>query len=224
MRPTQTTIPDGDIMPEKFTFFESYFEAGKSLPVKERQQFFDAVIMYAFTGVEPELSGTVAAIFAIAKPIIAKSNIRAKSGQKGGSKTQANFKQTAKQNSSKTQANDEAKNNLLDENLNKNRASNIYSPSISISLEGGVGEILSIAASPQCGIAMTEQQAESYLANRQASGWRINGSQIVNIAADIKRYVLNWNEREREQQKRNGKSTTALQNSDMDYSATERGL
>lgn len=212
-------------MPEKFTFFESYFEAGKSLPVKERQQFFDAVIMYAFTGVEPELSGTVAAIFAIAKPIIAKSNIRAKSGQKGGSKTQANFKQTAKQNSSKTQANDEAKENLLDENLNKNRASNIYSPSISISLEGGVGEILSIAASPQCGIAMTEQQAESYLANRQASGWRINGSQIVNIAADIKRYVLNWNEREREQQKRNGgKSTTALQDGDMAYTANERGL
>lgn len=207
-------------MPEKITFFESYFEAGKSLPLKERQQFFDAVIMYAFTGVEPELSGTVAAIFAIAKPIIAKSNIRAKSGQKGGSKTQANFKQ----NSSKTQANDEAKNNLLDENLNKNRASNIYSPSISISLEGGVGEILSIAASPQCGIAMTEQQAESYLANRQASGWRINGSPIVNIAADIKRYVLNWNEREREQQKRNGKSSTALQDGDMAYSATERGL
>ena len=212
-------------MPEKFTFFESYFEAGKSLPIKERQQFFDAVIMYAFTGVEPELSGTVAAIFAIAKPIIAKSNSRAKSGQKGGSKTQANFKQNAKQNSSKTQATDEAKENLLDENLNKNRASNIYSPSISISLEGGVGEILSIAASPQCGVAMTEQQAEAYLANRQASGWRINGSQIVNIAADIKRYVLNWNEREREQQKRNGnKSTTALQDGDMAYSANERGL
>ena len=211
-------------MPEKFTFFESYFEAGKSLPVKERQQFFDAVIMYAFTGIEPELSGTVAAIFAIAKPIIAKSNTRAKSGAKGGSKTQANFKQTAKQNSSKTQANDEAKENLLDENLNKNRASNIYSPSISISLEGGVGEILSIASSPQCGIAMTEQQAECYLANRQASGWRINGSQIVNIAADIKRYVLNWNEREREQQKRLGKSSTALQDDEMAYSATERGM
>lgn len=210
-------------MPEKFTFFESYFEAGKSLPLKERQQFFDAVIMYAFTGVEPELSGTVAAIFAIAKPIIAKSNSRAKSGAKGGSKTQANFKQNAKQNSSKLQANDEAKENLLDENLNKNRASNIYSPSIS--LERGVGEILSIAASPQCGIAMTEQQAEAYLANRQASGWRINGSQIVNIAADIKRYVLNWNEREREQQKRNGnKSTTALQDGDMAYTANERGL
>ena len=107
--------------------------------------------------------------------------------------------------------------------MNKNRASNIYSPSIS--LERGVGEILSIAASPQCGIAMTEQQAEAYLANRQASGWRINGSQIVNIAADIKRYVLNWNEREREQQKRNGnKSTTALQDGDMAYTANERGL
>jgi hypothetical protein len=216
-------------MPEKFTFFESYFEAGKSLPLKERQQFFDAVIMYAFTGVEPELSGTVAAIFAIAKPIIAKSNIRAKSGQKGGSKTQANFKQTAKQNSSKTQANDEAndeaKNNLLDENLDKKCASNIYSLSISNSFQGGVGEILSIAESPQCGIVMTEQQAESYLAARQATGWRVNGSQIVNIAADIKRYVLNWNEKEREAQRRNaGKSDTALQSSDMAYTANERGL
>ena len=216
-------------MPETFTFFASYFEAGKSLPLKERQQFFDAVIMYAFTGVEPELSGTVAAIFAIAKPIIAKSNSRAKSGQKGGSKTQANFKQTAKQtakqNSSKTQANDEAKEKLLDENSDKKCASNIYSLSNSISFKGDVGEILSIAASPLCGIAMTEQQAESYLAARQATGWRVNGSQIVNIAADIKRFVLNWNEKEREAQRRNGsKSDTALQSSDMDYSANERGL
>jgi hypothetical protein len=208
-------------MPEKFTFFASYFEAGKSLPLKERQQFFDAVIMYAFTGVEPELSGTVAAIFTIAKPIIAKSNNRAKSGQKGGSKTQANFKQ----NSSKTQANDEAKEILLDENLSKNSASNIYSLSHSINFQGGVGEILSIAASPQCGIAMTEQQAESYLAARQATGWRVNGSQIVNLAADIKRFVLNWNEKEREAAKRNGnKSTTALQDGDMAYTANERGL
>lgn len=208
-------------MPEKFTFFESYFEAGKSLPLKERQQFFDAVIMYAFTGVEPELSGTVAAIFAIAKPIIAKSNSRAKSGAKGGSKTQANFKQNGKQNSSKL----EAKEILLDENSDKKCASNIYSLSNSISFQGGVGEILSIAASPQCGIAMTEQQAESYLAARQATGWRVNGSQIVNLAADIKRYVLNWNEKEREASKRNGnKSTTALQDGDMAYTANERGL
>lgn len=215
-------------MPEKFTFFESYFEAGKSLPLKERQQFFDAVIMYAFTGVEPELSGTVAAIFAIAKPIIAKSNTRAKSGAKGGSKTQANFKQNSSKPSSKTQANDEAKENLLDENSDKKCASNIYSLSISNSFQGGVGEILSIAESPQCGIVMTQQQAESYLAARQATGWRVNGSQIVNIAADIKRYVLNWNEKERDREKerqlRNGKSSTALQDSDMAYSATERGL
>lgn len=212
-------------MPEKFTFFESYFEAGKSLPVKERQQFFDAVIMYAFTGIEPELSGTVAAIFAIAKPIIAKSNTRAKSGAKGGSKTQANFKQNSSKPSSKTQANDETKEILLDENSDKKCASNIYSLSNSISFKGDVGEILSIAASPQCGIAMTEQQAESYLAARQATGWRVNGSQIVNLAADIKRYVLNWNEKEREAAKRNGnKSTTALQDGDMAYSATERGM
>ena len=138
---------------------------------------------------------------------------------------EAKLKQTAKQNSSKTQANDEAKEILLDENLSKNRASNIYSPSISISLEGGVGEILSIAESPQCGIKMTQQQAESYLAARQATGWRLNGSQIVNIAADIKRFVLNWNEREREAQRRNGsKSETALQSADMAYTANERGL
>lgn len=216
MRPQQLTIPDGDIMPDKFTFFESYFEAGKSLPVKERQQFFDAVIMYAFTGVEPEISGTVAAIFAIAKPIIAKSNARAKSGSKGGSKTQANFKQ----NSSKTQANGQAKEDFAGTEIEEKSVSNIYSYSTSYSFRG-VGDLLELAHSPQCGVAMTEEQAEAYLLSRQASGWRVNGSQIINIPADIKRFVLNWGAMEKKQLKVSG---TALQDGDMAYSSTERGL
>ena len=204
-------------MPEKFTFFESYYRAAKSLTVKERREFFDAILLYAFEGIEPTLDGAASGMFEIARPNIEKSILRAKNGAKGG-------KQTAKQNSSKTQANDEAKEILLDENSDKKCASNIYSLSNSISFKGDVGEILSIAESPQCGIMMTQQQAESYLAARQATGWRVNGSQIVNIAADIKRYVLNWNEKEREAAKRNGKSTTALQDSDMAYTANERGL
>lgn len=200
-------------MPEKITFFKSYFEAGKSLPVKERREFFDAVIMYAFDGAEPELSGTVAAVFAIAKPIITTSIKRSKSGSKGGSKTQAN----AKQNSSKTQANDD----FAETDLKENIASNIYSLSNSIFFKGGVGEILEIAASPQCGVKMTAKQAEAYLNSRQASGWRVNGSEIRNFPADIKRFVLNWEEREKRQQGRPG---TDLQPSDMNYSNSERGM
>ena len=215
-------------MPDKFTFFESYYRAAKSLTVKERREFFDAILLYAFEGIEPSLDGAAAGMFEIARPNIEKSIMRAKSGAKGGKQNASKSEANEKQNESKTQANDKAKENLLDENLNKNSASNIYSLSNSISFKGDVGEILSIAESPQCGIVMTEQQAESYLAARQATGWRVNGSQVVNIAADIKRYVLNWNEkerdRERERQLRNGKSSTALQDSDMAYSATERGL
>lgn len=207
-------------MPDKFTFFESYYRAAKSLTVKERREFFDAILLYAFEGIEPTLDGAAAGMFEIARPNIEKSILRARSGAKGGKQNASKSEANEKQNASKS----EAKENLLDENLNKKSASNIYSLSNSISFKGDVGEILSIAESPQCGIVMTEQQAESYLAARQATGWRVNGSQVVNIAADIKRYVLNWNEKEREQQKRLGKSSTALQDSDMAYSATERGL
>lgn len=212
-------------MPDKFTFFESYYRAAKSLTVKERREFFDAILLYAFEGIEPTLDGAASGMFEIARPNIEKSILRAKNGAKGGKQNASKTEANEKQNASKTQANDEAKNNLLDENSGKKCASNIYSLSNSISFQGGVGEILSIAESPQCGIKMTQQQAESYLAARQATGWRVNGSQIVNIAADIKRYVLNWNEKEREAQRRNaGKSDTALQSSDMAYTANERGL
>lgn len=192
-------------MPEKITFFESYYKAGKSLSVKERREFFDAVLLYAFEGVEPTLEGAAYGMFLIAKPIIDTSSARAKSGAKGG-----------KQNASKT----EAKEEFACENLKEKSVSNIYSYSNSYSFRG-VGDLLELAHSPQCGVAMTEQQAEAYLNSRQASGWRVNGSQIVNIAADIKRFVLNWEAMEKKQVKVSG---TALQGSDMAYSAKERGM
>ena len=207
-------------MPEKITFFESYYKAGKSLSVKERREFFDAVLLYAFEGVEPTLEGAAYGMFLIAKPIIDTSSARAKSGAKGGkqnrSKLEANSEANLKQNASKT----EAKEEFACENLKEKSVSNIYSYSNSYSFRG-VGDLLALAHSPQCGVAMTEQQAEAYLNSRQASGWRVNGSQIVNIPADIKRFVLNWEAMEKKHVRI---SETALQGADMAYSATERGM
>ena len=203
-------------MPEKFTFFESYYRAAKSLTVKERREFFDAILLYAFEGVEPNLDGSAAGMFEIARPNIEKSIQRAKSGAKGGKQNASKSEANEKQNESKTKAKDF----LLDENLKEKSVSNIYSYSTSYSFRDS-RDLLELAHSPQCGVAMTEEQAEAYLLSRQASGWRINGSQIVNIPADIKRFVLNWGAMEKKQIKVSG---TALQDDEMAYSATERGM
>lgn len=54
-----------------------------------------AVIAYALDGESPELSGVGSAIFSLIKPTLDTGRKRAANGKQGGSKTQANAKQTA---------------------------------------------------------------------------------------------------------------------------------
>lgn len=82
-----------------FKFFASYLAAAKMLPSKEDQaDFLIAICDYGITGVEPDISGTAAALFMLAKPNIDASNKKSDSGASGG---KANSKQTA----SKSEAN-----------------------------------------------------------------------------------------------------------------------
>ena len=96
-----------------FYFLKSYFEAAQALPNKEDQaDFYNAVCQYAMTGEQPKLSGVALAMFLLAKPNIDASLKKAEAGSKGGSRTQANRKQS----SSKT----EAGNNQYESNAEAN--------------------------------------------------------------------------------------------------------
>lgn len=70
-----------------FSFYSSFWEAGKHLKDKDRLEFYDAILNYCFLGKEPELSGVLAAVFAVTRPNIDASNRRRLAGSVGGKST-----------------------------------------------------------------------------------------------------------------------------------------
>lgn len=96
----------------KFSFFESFGEAAMELPDDQRLAFYDALVMYAFHGVEPEFTGILKVAWALAKPnidtSIKRSKTNAENARKATAETTAKTvaKTTAKANG---KANAEAK-------------------------------------------------------------------------------------------------------------------
>ena len=83
---------------KQFTFFYSILESALRIKNKAaRADFYDAICIYALTGQEPDLdklSDAAAVGFISAKPNLDNSRKKAQSGKQGGSKPQANRKQT----------------------------------------------------------------------------------------------------------------------------------
>lgn len=65
-------------------FYESFYEALKNLPDKERLESYDAICKYGCTGEEPDVSGVVAVVFTLVKPQIDAAEKRAVCGKMGG--------------------------------------------------------------------------------------------------------------------------------------------
>lgn len=84
-------------MRSQFTFYRSYYEAIKHLPKKDQVSVLMAICAYALDEEDPKLSGAAAASFLLIKPTLDKSNERAKSGKRGGSKKEANVEQTPRE-------------------------------------------------------------------------------------------------------------------------------
>ncbi|MDR2044875.1 MAG: DUF6291 domain-containing protein [Clostridium sp.] len=93
---------------KSFSFFRSYYEAGRELEDKERLAFYDAIIKHCFDGLEPSVNGTVKAMFLLCKPNISRRISRAKAGENGGmangKQTPSNDEANRKQTASKPQA------------------------------------------------------------------------------------------------------------------------
>lgn len=81
---------------KQFTFYRSFWEAVKTLPKKDRLPVLEAIISYALDGADPQgLTAGQSAFFLLVKPNLDSSRKKAASGKQGGSKPQANRKQTA---------------------------------------------------------------------------------------------------------------------------------
>lgn len=71
-------------MRDSIILYRSLREATKQLDLETRAKVYDAVMDYAFDGVEPEETGVVQAMFLMMKPIIDSNNQRYENGKKGG--------------------------------------------------------------------------------------------------------------------------------------------
>ena len=82
----------------QFTFYESFFKAVSRIKKKQdRADAYDMICAYALYQEEPDLntaSDAVAIAFELLRPVLDKAKERAESGKKGGSKPEANVKQT----------------------------------------------------------------------------------------------------------------------------------
>ena len=93
----------------KFSFFESYYTSFEKLPPKVVGEVVQAMGSYFFKGEEKELHGMAESVFALIKPILDSSKIKAENGKKGGApKGNDNASKQANDNqkTTKKQAND----------------------------------------------------------------------------------------------------------------------
>ena len=71
-------------MRDTIILYRSLREATKQLDLETRAKVYDAVMDYAFDGIEPQETGVVQAMFLMMKPIIDVNNQRYENGCKGG--------------------------------------------------------------------------------------------------------------------------------------------
>lgn len=67
-----------------FTFFLSFYTAICELPDDQQLEMYRAVAEYALFGAEPQLAGTLNALFSLMRPNIDSSNRKRDNGKKGG--------------------------------------------------------------------------------------------------------------------------------------------
>ena len=92
-------------MRDGFVFYRSFFESFEDLSKKDKLTLFDALCNYALNDIEPELSGTTAAIFKLLKPQVDANNRRFENGKKGGRPKKTEEKPNQNQSKTKTKPN-----------------------------------------------------------------------------------------------------------------------
>ncbi len=70
-------------MPDSFVMYRSFVEALQSVDTETRLAVYDALSKYALDGIEPDLNGIAAALFALMRPQIDANNKRRENGKLG---------------------------------------------------------------------------------------------------------------------------------------------
>lgn len=173
---------------------DSHIEAGQELCPKDRQAYYTAIVEYLYYGREPDLKGAAKAVFVAIKPTLDNTRARSEAGSKGGSKTQANGKQTTSKSESNGQANAEQNESKSEANgqANRNRKGNIKEDS-----PNGESKKAPRFAKP------TVQEVAEYAAERgrpgfkasrfvdhyEANGWRIGKTPMKDWRAAVRTWL-----------------------------------
>ena len=128
---------------DSFVFYRSFFEAICEAPDDVRLQTYEAIVLYALDGVQPDLKGWAKSIFKMAKPQIDANTNKYINGCKGGApvgnenakKQPKNNHKQPKNNQKQPNVNDNEKENE-NVNVNDNEKENENVP-----LQGGVGDL-----------------------------------------------------------------------------------
>ena len=67
-------------MRKAFTFYGSYYQSIKELPIENQNELYKAIIEYSFEKIEPKLNGISSSIWSLIKPLLEKEEMEATRG------------------------------------------------------------------------------------------------------------------------------------------------
>lgn len=112
---------------DSFVFYRSFFDAISEAPDDVRLRTYEAIVLYALDGVQPDLQGWGKSIFSLVKPQIDANTQRYLNGCKGGAPVgNGNARKQQKNNQKQPNENDNENVNVNDnENVNQNENNNV---------------------------------------------------------------------------------------------------
>lgn len=195
----------------QFTFYESFFKAISRIKKKQdRADAYDMICAYALYQKEPDLdtaSDAVAIAFELLRPVLDKAKERAESGKKGGSKPEANDKQSeskpeanAKQGkaASKKEKEKEIENEVEIDNITPSEfcgeLPSSPPPAAVLPLVDGTDFEISVETAAELSGLYPAVDVEQQLRNMR--GWLLANPKNKKTKSGIMRFVNSWLSRE----------------------------
>lgn len=193
----------------QFTFYESFFKAVSRIKKKaDKADAYDMICAYALYQEEPDLesaSDAVAIAFELLRPVLDKAKERSESGKKGGSKPEANAKQTvskpeanAKQGKAASKKEKEVENEVEIDNITPSEfcgeLPSSPPPAAVLPLVDGTDFEISVETVAELSGLYPAVNVEQQLRNMR--GWLWANPKNRKTKAGIMRFVNSWLSRE----------------------------
>jgi hypothetical protein len=208
---------------KQFTFYESFASAlGRIKSKTARCDAYDAICSYALYGREPDLDSlpdAAAIAFELIRPTLDTSKRKAQNGLRGGSKTEANDKQTESKAEANRKQTVSEKENEKEGEIEKEKENEIE-----IENECYIARTRSRFAPPTlaevsayCNERGNHVDPERFVDFYTSNGWKVG----KNSMKDWKAAVRTWEKDDKPQAKQTGKMTTFY---DVAQKMKEEGL